>query len=88
MEINPYRRVGNHMYQKQAEKMEALPKKALKRDQLQISTEALKLQQTNPLVTERQVRVNELKKQVESGEYKVNPEKVAQAFYDYWNDKF
>ncbi len=68
--------------------MGATPKKALQRDQLQISTEALKLQQTNPLITERQVRVDELKKQVERGEYKVNPEKVAQAFYDYWNDKF
>ncbi len=76
------------MYQKPIGKVEATQKANWKKDQLQISDEALKLQQKNPLVLDRQERVDELKKQVQNGEYKVQPEKVAKAFYDYWNENF
>ncbi|GAF67105.1 flagellin synthesis regulatory protein [Bacillus sp. TS-2] len=88
MEINPYHRMSNHPYQQKQLKIEHLQSKHKKRDQLEISSEALEMQKANPLVEARQKKVEELRKQVESGEYKVQPEKVAQAFYDYWNENY
>jgi negative regulator of flagellin synthesis FlgM len=35
----------------------------------------------------RQEKINALKAQVQSGEYQVNSEKAADAFYQYWFDK-
>ena len=68
MNVNPYTKQFNH----QAEK----PAAAKQKDKVEISAEALKLQQTSQIETERLQKVNELKKKIESGEYKINPEEI------------
>lgn len=56
-----------------------------KRDKLEISSEALELQKGNPLELERQQKVEQLKAQVQSGEYEINPREVAKKMYDFWD---
>ena len=55
-----------------------------KTDQVIISSQAKQLNETNRVQTERQQRVDELKNQVQSGQYTVQPQKVAEAFASYW----
>ena len=59
-----------------------------KEDQLQISPQAKEMfEKTSEVNVERQEKINALKAQVQSGEYKVNSEKVADSFYQFWFDK-
>jgi negative regulator of flagellin synthesis FlgM len=55
-----------------------------KTDQVTISSQAKQLNETNRIETERQQRVDELKSQVQSGQYTIQPQKVAEAFSAYW----
>lgn len=59
-----------------------------KEDQLQISPQAKEMFKKNTEVdVDRQQKINALKAQVQSGEYKINSEKVADSFYQFWFDK-
>ncbi|MFE8696494.1 flagellar biosynthesis anti-sigma factor FlgM [Cytobacillus sp. FJAT-53684] len=87
MKINNIRPMNMNPYNKQIDKLDKMqaPKR---KDQLEISTEAMQLQQGgNQIEIERQQKVNELKSKVESGEYKVNPEEVARKIYSFWNNE-
>ncbi|GGH76696.1 negative regulator of flagellin synthesis FlgM [Pullulanibacillus pueri] len=53
------------------------------KDRVDISPEAKKMQ-GNPITAARNEKVEALKKQVESGDYKVNPQAVAEKFLAYW----
>ncbi|WP_062108971.1 flagellar biosynthesis anti-sigma factor FlgM [Bacillus niameyensis] len=77
MKINPYRHVENQPYQRQVPKKEqaATTKQT---DKVEISSEAKKMQQIPSIVIEREQRIAELKNQVQNGEYKVDPKKVAE----------
>jgi negative regulator of flagellin synthesis FlgM len=55
-----------------------------KTDQVTISSQAKQLNETNRIQTERQQRVDELKTQVQNGQYTIQPQKVAEAFASYW----
>jgi negative regulator of flagellin synthesis FlgM len=55
-----------------------------KTDQVTISSQAKQLNETNRIETERQQRVDQLKNQVQNGQYTVQPQKVAEAFAAYW----
>lgn len=55
-----------------------------KDDQLNISKEAKKLQKNDTHATERRERVAEIKKLVQSGEYKIDYNKTAQKMIDFW----
>jgi negative regulator of flagellin synthesis FlgM len=55
-----------------------------KTDQVTISSQAKQLNETNHIQTERQQRVDELKNQVQNGQYTIQPQKVAEAFASYW----
>jgi negative regulator of flagellin synthesis FlgM len=55
-----------------------------KTDQVTISSQAKQLNETNRIQTERQQRVDELKDQVQNGQYTIQPQKVAEAFASYW----
>ena len=76
-------------YQKQMQVSPVEKARSLqKEDQLQISTQAKEMFKKNTEVDlERQEKINALKAQVQSGEYKVNSEKVADSFYQFWFDK-
>ncbi|MBU8881179.1 flagellar biosynthesis anti-sigma factor FlgM [Bacillus sp. FJAT-29790] len=87
MKINNIGRVGMNPYNKQLEKMEKVANTS-KKDKIEISTEALELQKGNPIEAQRQKIVEELKDKVKSGEYEIEPAKVAEKMYSFWNDKF
>jgi negative regulator of flagellin synthesis FlgM len=85
MKINPYGNIPN-MQRKQPEKPHQLGAITKKQDQLEISTEAKKMQQESRIVTERKEKVEALKEKIENGEYKVNSQEVATKFYQFWNE--
>ncbi|OLS39019.1 flagellar biosynthesis anti-sigma factor FlgM [Alkalihalophilus pseudofirmus] len=87
MKINPYQSVQQNPYRKQVDTSEKLQGAKKKVDKLEISTEALERQKGNPIEKAREEKVEALKKQIEAGEYKVNPEAVAKKMYEFWNDK-
>lgn len=76
--VNPYRNQQMKIDQtKQASQM--------KTDKLEISSEAKKLSATSPIETERQQRVQQLKAQVQSGEYQVDAKTLASNMLSYFN---
>jgi len=87
MKINNIGQVKLNPYNRQMEKMDGIAK-ASKRDKLEISTEALELQKGNPIELERKKIVEDLKKKVDSGEYEIEPKKIAEKMYSFWNNEF
>jgi negative regulator of flagellin synthesis FlgM len=87
MKINPYNSIQQNPYRKQIEKTEKMTNVQAKRDKLEISSEALSMQQGTKIEKERQAKVEELKKKIEAGEYKVDSQAVANKFYEFWNKK-
>lgn len=87
MKINNFGRVGMNPYAKQIEKMDKAATIA-KKDKIEISTEALELQKGNSIEAKREERVQQLKEQVQNGEYKVNSRNVAEKLYSFWNEKY
>lgn len=85
MKINPFSNIQNS-YRKQFEKSQPGGEVTKKKDQLEISTEAKKMQQESKIVTDRKEKIEALKAKIENGEYKVNSEEVARKFYEFWND--
>ncbi|NEU30262.1 flagellar biosynthesis anti-sigma factor FlgM [bacterium LRH843] len=86
MKINPYQSVHQNPYRKQMDKVEKAEVAKAKSDKLEISAEALTMQKGTKFEIERQEKVAELKRKIEAGEYKVNPQAVASKFYDFWNE--
>lgn len=54
-------------------------------DQLEISSEAMKLQENTKVNAKREAYVQEIKNRVESGQYEINYEKTAQKMIDFWS---
>ncbi len=75
--INPYK-----TNQLKAEQANVQAK--MKTDKLEISSEAKKLSETSPITTERNERVQQLKAQIESGNYKVDSETLASNLIKYY----
>lgn len=75
---NPYQR---HVQNYQKQKTKSF------NDELNISKEAIQLQETNQITKERTERVDQLKQLVDSGEYKVNHEQVVQKMLDFWGNR-
>jgi negative regulator of flagellin synthesis FlgM len=53
-------------------------------DELQISNQAKEMYGKNVKEVERQEKINALKAQVQSGEYQVNNQEVADKIFGYW----
>jgi negative regulator of flagellin synthesis FlgM len=86
MKINPMGPTGINPYKKQLNKL-AETEKITKTDKVEISSAAKQLQETSPVTVARQEKVEALKQQVQSGNYKVNPEAVAKGVYDFYYKK-
>lgn len=86
MKINPYQSVQQNPYRKQLEKADKAAEVKAKGDKLEISPEALEMQKGTRIEKERQDKVDALKQKIEAGEYKVNPQGVADKFYQFWNE--
>ncbi len=76
--INTYKQL-----QQQKQVSDKNPK--LQADQLNISSEAKKMQESQQLETKRSERVEELKQMVEQDTYQVNHEQLAQKMVDFWS---
>lgn len=85
MKINPYTSVQlSSTYKTNSANQEELKAKKQGKDKLEISSEALDMHTSNEAEKARTARVEELKRQVENGEYKVDAAKTAERFYDFW----
>lgn len=60
---------------------------ASKKDSIEISNEAKKLQKQDQPNEARAAYVNEIKQKIESNQYEINYDKVAQKMHDFWTGK-
>jgi negative regulator of flagellin synthesis FlgM len=74
-------------YQNHVKKIEKEQPKQQQEDKLEISSQAKDLQIASQLIAEREERIQQLKKQVEDGSYKVQPTLVAEKMLQYFNKK-
>ncbi|MGP4073863.1 flagellar biosynthesis anti-sigma factor FlgM [Piscibacillus sp. B03] len=86
MKINGVNGANLNPYQKQMQKQQQLQSSQPK-DKLEISNEAKQLQEGNGIVQARKEKVENLKQQVQSNEYDVNPKKTAEKMIDFWTNK-
>ncbi len=79
--VNAYKQIsqGTHSTQQNQETTGST-----KKDQVSISNQAKQLNETNRVQLERQQRVEDLKNQVQTNQYQIQPQKVAEAFASYW----
>jgi negative regulator of flagellin synthesis FlgM len=85
MRINHFNSIQNNPYKKQTQDMkQESVQSALKKDEIRISDEAKKLLSSSKFEQERAEKVNEIKRQVESGDYQVNTSKIAKSILDFW----
>lgn len=70
-------------YKKNLEKSAELSKTTAKQDKVEISTAAKDLQ-TNEVSNGRQEKLNEIKSQIESGTYTVDPKAVAKGLLKFY----
>ncbi|MCA1033704.1 flagellar biosynthesis anti-sigma factor FlgM [Bacillus infantis] len=85
MKINNFGPSGINPYKRQQNKLDSASTQAKKAaDKVEISSAAKEMQQTSKIDQQRQARVEELRIQVEHGNYKVNPKEVAKSLLDYY----
>ncbi|MCZ0702120.1 negative regulator of flagellin synthesis FlgM [Natronobacillus azotifigens] len=73
-------------YQKQVHKQSPERiKEQSKADQLQISDQAKKMQETQQVQPQREARVEAIKQRVESGKYQIDAGKIAAKMLRFWN---
>lgn len=86
MKITNYGPSGLNPYMQEMQKTETIKKKAEKtNDQIEISSEALKLQkQTDPA---RQEKIAHIKDQIQNGTYKIDHQELAKSIYNYYVNK-
>lgn len=85
MRINHFNSIQNNPYKKQTQDLkQETVQSAYKKDEIQISDEAKKLLSSSKFEQERVDKVNEIKRQVESGNYQVNTTKVVKSILDFW----
>lgn len=75
--VNPYR--ANQM---KAEQVKEQAK--VKTDKLEISSQAKQLSEVSPVTIQRNEKVQQLKAQIESGNYEVDPEQLASDLIHYF----
>lgn len=84
MKINGPNQVNFNPYKQHLQKQADMKRSASKSDELQISKEALKLQEIEKPAEKRAAYIEQIKQEIESGEYKVDIEKTAQKMIDFW----
>ncbi|KWW20849.1 MULTISPECIES: flagellar biosynthesis anti-sigma factor FlgM [Bacillaceae] len=85
MKINNVGVTGVNPYNLQANKAGNIKEsKANAKDKVEISSAAKEMQQLSPIPAARQAKVDELKKQVENGTYKLNAQATAKGLIDFY----
>lgn len=87
MKINNLGSMGVNPYKRNLEKnSEATAKAQNKEDKVEISSQAIGLQQTNDVTKARQEKVQAIKTQLESGNYTIDPRAVAKGLVDFYKN--
>lgn len=85
MKITNYGPFGLNPYQRDLQRADTMKKSTAKtNDQVEISSEALKLQQTEPT---RQEKISEIKEQIQNGTYEIDHQELAKSIYNYYVNK-
>ncbi|MGM7721415.1 flagellar biosynthesis anti-sigma factor FlgM [uncultured Metabacillus sp.] len=85
MKINHLGSMGINPYQRNIEKNAAAAQKPqAKEDKVEISQEALDLQQANEMTKARQEKVQAIKQQLESGNYTIDPKAIAEGLLKFY----
>ncbi|TFB24382.1 flagellar biosynthesis anti-sigma factor FlgM [Filobacillus milosensis] len=87
MKINPLNNTNLNPYKKNIQKQQDVKNAGQPQDKLEISNQAKQLQGNNSIVEARQEKVDELKKQVQNGDYQVDPKKTAEKMIDFWTNR-
>ncbi|MFD1416984.1 flagellar biosynthesis anti-sigma factor FlgM [Oceanobacillus jeddahense] len=77
--FNPYKQVFKDK--------QAAESAASKKDSIEISNEAKKLQKQEQPNEARAAYVNEIKQKIENNQYEINYDKVARKMHDFWTGK-
>lgn len=86
MKINNYGTQGINPYKKQINKLDQANKTAGQgTDKVEISAAAKELQQVSQVSPERAEKIDALKKQVQSGNYEINPQDVAKSILNFYS---
>ncbi|WP_096269427.1 flagellar biosynthesis anti-sigma factor FlgM [Paucisalibacillus globulus] len=85
MKVNGPNQTNFNPYKNQIQKQMEMKKVGKQQDQLEISSEAMKLQENTKVNAKREAYVQEIKNRVESGQYEINYEKTAQKMIDFWS---
>ena len=85
MKVNGPNQTNFNPYKNQIQKQVEMKKVGKQQDQLEISSEAMKLQENIKVNAKREAYVQEIKNRVESGQYEINYEKTAQKMIDFWS---
>ncbi|NDI36522.1 flagellar biosynthesis anti-sigma factor FlgM [Chengkuizengella sediminis] len=80
--INPVNAIQNYRQQQDINQEKKASKKAMQRDEVQISPEAKELLDTKP--TEREEKIEDLKQSVSNGTYQVDANKIAEKLLPYF----
>ena len=85
MKINNFKPSGVNPYKNQLNKLEQMEKGLnKKKDVVEISTEAKEMQQVSSYENDRQIKVDELRSQVENGTYKPQPSEIAKSIINFY----
>jgi len=85
MKVNPTGIDRIQYYQNHIKKIEQEKPQKQSEDKIEISSQAKDLQIASQLIAEREERVQQLKKQIEEGSYKVQPSLVAEKMLQYFS---
>ncbi|MCP8617595.1 flagellar biosynthesis anti-sigma factor FlgM [Salirhabdus salicampi] len=87
MKVNGPNHIPYQSYKKQVGNQQVPASGKAAADKIEISSEAKKLLQNNPVQAARQEKVDAIKKAVQSGEYKVDPKATAEKMASFWSNK-
>ncbi|MDN4072022.1 flagellar biosynthesis anti-sigma factor FlgM [Fictibacillus terranigra] len=86
MKINSFNLVNINPYMKQNQQYSIKNEEKMKQsDEIQISAEAKDLQSSQQFSASRQDKINEIKIQINSGQYQPDSREIARKFYQFWN---
>ena len=88
MKINNIGPTGFNPYQKSANMLDEAKKASVRgKDKIEISTTAKELQQTLPMIAQREAKVEEIKVSIENGTYSLNAKETAKSIFNFYKNR-
>ncbi|MGP4061263.1 flagellar biosynthesis anti-sigma factor FlgM [Halobacillus litoralis] len=87
MKINGPNQTNFNPYQKQVNKQESMKNQQKSEDKVEISNQAKQMQESGKPDPARQKLVNQIKADVDTGNYRVDSQATAKKMFDFWSSK-